>query len=322
MGASSGGTNGGDSDTGGTSSDGGQVGTGSGGSSGGGTGAGGSGGAGQSGGSGGAGSGGDGAGGGDATACTRELLDEVLDDYFAALGAGDPAGLPLAVDMKFTENAQIAALGSTEFWMNAGEVKYSQRALDTQACSVAAQAVVPEGSVDLPIAVRIKVEAAEITEIETVVVRQGDYTADFAVDNDPDEIIEIAPSIGWHDPVPESERATYEELVAWIDKYFRMFPNGVCNVTDECQRRENGGGDFSCSSGAQCSPGAPDPNDATLTPRVILADVERGIAIGLTNFEYFGSDGHLDMHMIKMSGGEVHAVQAILRDTDGQSGWE
>jgi hypothetical protein len=32
--------------------------------------------------------------------------------------------------------------------------------------------------------------------------------------------------------------------------------------------------------------------------------------------------GHLDMHMMKMSGGEVHAVQAILRDTDGQSGWE
>ncbi|WP_437938170.1 hypothetical protein [Sorangium sp. So ce341] len=47
----------------------------------------------------------------------------------------------------------------------------------------------------------------------------------------------------------------------------------------------------------------------------------RGIAIGLTMFDFM-MDGHLDMHMIKMSGGEVHAVHAILRETNGVSGWE
>ncbi|WP_433931696.1 hypothetical protein AB3662_45360 [Sorangium cellulosum] len=261
-----------------------------------------------------------GSGGAPGGACTRELLDGLLDDYFAALAAGDPSSLPLAEGVKFTENAVQAEIGTTDFWKNAGEVKHSQRALDTEACSAGAQAVIPEGGRDLPVALRIKVEGSEMTEIETIVVRPGDYTASFAVDSDPAAIIAIADDIGWHDEVPEAERATREELTSWIDKYFRAFPSGVCNVTGACKRLENGGGNFSCRTGASCSAGAPG-SDGTFIPRVILADEVRGIAVGLTMFDFM-TDGHLDMHMIKMSGGEVHAVHAILRDTNGVSGWE
>jgi len=237
-----------------------------------------------------------------------------LDDYFEALSAGDPSTLPLAADVKFTENAETLELGMTDFWQNAGDVKYSQRLLDTTQCSVAAQAVVPENATDLPIAVRLKVENAQLTEIETIVVRPGDYTASFAVASDPQAIIDIADDIGWHDEVPETERATREELISWIDTYFTAFPNGVCATSGQCRRLENGGGDFPC--GLSCSGGT-----GGFVSRVILADEVRGIAAGFTIFDYM-TDGHLDMHMMKMSGGQVHAVHALLRDTNGQSGWE
>src|SRR5690606_24639077 len=59
--------------------------------------------------------------------CTRELLDGLLDDYLAALSAGDPSTLPLASTLKFTENAEVVEIGSTDFWMNAGDTRYSQR---------------------------------------------------------------------------------------------------------------------------------------------------------------------------------------------------
>jgi hypothetical protein len=261
-----------------------------------------------------------GSGGAPSGECTRELLDGMLDDYFTALSAGDPASLPLAANVKFTENAEETEIGTTDFWMNAGDAKHSQRALDTEACSVAAQAVVPENSMDVPIALRIKVEGAEMTEIETIVVRPGDYTASFAVDSDPAAIIAIADDIGWHDEVPEADRATREQLSGWIDKYFRAFPSGVCNVTGACRRLENGGGNFSCGSGASCTANAP-TTGGTFEPRVIIVDEVRGIAAGLTIFD-FQTTGHLDMHMMKMSGGEVHAVHAILRNTNGQSGWD
>lgn len=258
-------------------------------------------------------------GGAPSVGCTRELLDGLLDDYFAALSAGDPSSLPLAAQVKFTENAVETEIGTTDFWSNAGDTKYSQRALDTVECTVAAQAVIPEGPTDLPVGIRLAVEGAEITEIETIVVRPGDYTASFAVPSDPAAIIAIAEDIGWHDAVPEAQRATREELLGWVDKYFRAFPSGVCDVTQACRRLENGGGDFSCSTGASCTSG--DPGSSTFVPRVLLADEERGIAVGFTIFD-FQTTGHLDMHMIKMSGGQVHAVQAILRDTNGESGWD
>jgi hypothetical protein len=271
------------------------------------------------GGTGGSAGGAPGTGGAPSGECTRAFLDGLLDDYFAALSAGDPSTLPLAADVKFTENAEVSQVGKTAFWMNAGETKHSSRALDTEACSVAAEAVVPESGMDLPIALRIKVEAAQITEIETIVVRPGDYTASFAVDSNPAAIISIAEEVGWHDEVPAAERATRQQLTSWIDKYFRAFPSGVCNVTSACRRLENGGGNFSCGSGASCT--ANIPSTPVFEPRVTVVDEVRGIAAGFTIFDFM-SEGHLDMHMVKMSGGEVHAVHAILRDTNGESGWD
>jgi hypothetical protein len=270
--------------------------------------------------SGGATAGAAGSGGAPSSECTRALLDGLLDDYFAALSAGVPSTLPLAANLKFTENAEIAQIGMTDFWMNAGDTKYSQRALDTQACSAAAQAVIPEAGTDLPVAVRIKVQGGELTEIETIIVRPGDYTASFAVDSNPAAIIAGADDIGWHDEVPAAQRATRQQLTSWIDKYFRAFPAGVCNVTSACRRLENGGGDFSCGAGASCSDSTP-TSGGTFEPRVIVVDEVRGIAAGFTIFDYM-TTGHLDVHMIKMSGGQVHAVHAILRNTDGESGWD
>lgn len=270
-------------------------------------------------GSGGAPSGGSG-GGAPSGECTRALLDGLLDSYFAALSAGDPSSLPLAANVKFTENAQATPIGTTEFWKNAGETKYSQRALDTTACSAAAQAVIPENGMDRPVGLRIKVAAAKMTEIETIVVRPGDYSASFAVASNPAAIIDIADDIGWPNEVAQAQRPTRQQLTNWIDKYFRAFPAGVCNVTSACRRLENGGGNFSCGGGASCTANTP-TTGGEFVPRVIVVDELRGIAAGFTIFDY-QTTGHLDMHMIKMSGGQVHAVHAILRNTNGQSGWD
>ena len=261
-----------------------------------------------------------GSGGASSVECTRDYLDRILDAYLGSLAKHEPSALPLATNVKFTENAQAGQIGTTDFWKTAGETKYSQRALDTTACSVAAQAVIPEGSTDRPVGLRIKVVGGKITEVETIVVRPGDYSASFAVASNPGAIISIAPDIGWHDEVPRDKRATRQQLTSWVDKYFRAFPSGVCNVTSACKRLENGGGNFSCGTGASCSTSTP-TTGGEFVPRVIVVDEVRGIAAGFTIFDY-QTTGHLDMHMIKMLGGQVHAVHAILRNTNGQSGWE
>ena len=264
-------------------------------------------------GSGGASGGSGGSGGsGTPTGCTRELLESTIDAYFVALAAHDPSSLPLADGARLTENGEELAIGQGGLWTTVGTLRYAHSALDTMECTSATQAVVPDGSMDIPLALRLKLENAEITEIETIAVRPGDYS----LASNTQALIASNDSVDWEAPVPAAEQNTRAEITYWMDKYFRMFPQGVCDVASGCTRIENGGGSFSCSAGGSCASGDPGPGDNALSPRLILADVESGLGVGFTMFM-----GNTDMHIFKMRGGEIHGVSAVLGQA-GSSGWE
>ena len=217
--------------------------------------------------------------------------------------------------MKFTENGVVRTLGQQGLWMTAGAVKYSQSALDVEACSSATHAVVPDGTMDIPVALRLKLQNQQITEIETIAVRPGDYRlGGTTYASNTAAMISANTTVMW-ETVPSGQRNTRAELIAWIDKYFRMFPRGVCNTVSSCRRLENGGGSFNCTDGASCAAGQPTGTPA-MTPRILLADPETGIGVGMTMFM-----GNTDMHMFKMYGGQVYAVHAVLGGATS-SGWE
>ncbi|WP_437275173.1 hypothetical protein WME90_28435 [Sorangium sp. So ce375] len=256
-------------------------------------------------------------GGGNSAPCTRELLEGTIDAYFKALAAHDPSTLPLADNVKFTENGEALALGEKGLWKTAGALKYAHSALDTDTCSSASQAVVPDGSMDIPVALRLKLQGQKITEIETIAVRPGDYKVsgqNFA--SNTGALIASGDTVEWEEPVPEDERNSRDELEGWMEKYYWMFPRGVCNTVSNCKRIENGGGSFTCSAGASCDPGQPGSGSPALNPRLIFADVERGLGVGFTMFM-----GNTDMHMFKMRDGQVYGVSAIL-GAASSSGWE
>lgn len=247
-------------------------------------------------------------------ACTRELLKAKVDTYFAALAAHDPSTLSLGPSVRFTENGEALALGEG-LWKSAGAVVYMHSMLDTTRCSSASEAVVPEGDIELPVSLRLKLEHGLITEVETIVARPGDYVIFGSAFRSNPEAIVASASLGWADPVPAAERATRDELEAWITRYLESFPNGGCNLADDCKRLENGGGSFACSLGASCSTGSSGGGPA-MAARLVLSDEVAGIAAGYTMFM-----GNTDMHMILMRGGEVQAVHAVLSGANGP-GWE
>jgi hypothetical protein len=254
-------------------------------------------------------------GGSNATACTRELLRSTITAYFTALAAHSSSTLPLAANVKFTENGKVTALGEG-LWRTAGAVKYSQSALDVAICGSATHAVVPEGSMDIPVALRLKLQNQMITEIETIAVRPGDYKLSgqtFA--SNTGAIIAANNTVMWEMPPAAAQQNSRAELIAWIDKYFRMFPRGVCNTVSSCRRLENGYGSFNCTDGASCAAGQPTGTPA-MNPRILLADPDTGIGVGMTMFM-----GNTDMHMFKMYGGQVYAVHAVLGGATS-SGWD
>jgi len=253
-----------------------------------------------------------GAGGGSSgSGCTRELLSTTLNNYFKALAAHDPSSLPLADTLKFTENGKESKPADAPLWKTAGALKYVHSALDTETCMSASEAVVPDGTTDIPVAVRIKIVDQKITEIETIAARKGDYTG---VTSNTTALAASKDTIKWEESVAADKRNTRAELTGWMTKYFKQFPAGVCNTTSTCKRMENGGGNFVCGEGASC---AASSSSTVLNPRLVIADVETGLGVGFTLF----TGGHPDMHMFKMYGGQVYAVSAILSKGDS-TGWD
>jgi hypothetical protein len=180
--------------------------------------------------------------------------------------------------------------------------------LDTESCNSVSESVVPDGSMDIPLGLRLKLAGGKISEIETIAVRPGDYTvfgSPFASNT-----MAIAASrdrVKWEEVVPADQRNTYQEITGWLERYFKTFPRGGCHLADNCQRLENGGGSFECSAALSCDESAALTGSGALKPRLLIADTELGIGVGFTMFM-----GHTDFHMIKMHGGDIYAVHAIL----------
>ena len=247
--------------------------------------------------------------------CSREFLKSTLTAYFAALAAHSTSGLPLADSVKVTENGKTITAGQDGLWKTAGMVKYYKSALDIDGCNTASEAVVPEGSTDLPVALRLKFVAQKITEIETIAVRAGDYKVSGSdYPSKPDAIIMSDATVMWETPVPAAMQNTTKEMNAWMNKYFKAFPAGVCNADASCKRLENGNSPGACSLGASCQAG--DPTGDVLKSHAIFSDPETGIGVG---FDFFM--GNADMHMFKMYGGKVYAVHAVLGSASS-TGWD
>jgi hypothetical protein len=241
--------------------------------------------------------------------CTRESLKALVDQYFEALSANDPSTLPLADDVKFTENGELLELGEG-LWADAGELKFKHSAFDVETCSSVTESVIPDGSTDIPFGLRLKLAAQKITEIETIAVRSGDYF----VGSNTNAIIGTE-SEQWEELVAEDERATREQLQEIVDVYFDRFPAGACDFASDCKRLENGFSPGNCSLGLSCSMSGSGGGGMSASRHVL--DVEAGIAVGFVMF----AGSYTDFHMFKVYAGEVHGVHAILASADG-SGWD
>ena len=159
-------------------------------------------------------------------ACTREGLRELVDYYFDALAAHDAARLPLASEVKFTENAARLEPGDG-LWQKAGNVRFKRSAFDTEHCGTHMQAVLDEDGAPIIFGVRLKLVRQRITEIETYVVREGAYflfNPEALATSDEEGLTDVQ----WEALVPEEQRNTRDELNEIADLYFESFgPAGI-----------------------------------------------------------------------------------------------
>ena len=105
--------------------------------------------------------------------CNRACLENVVDQYLAALVAHDPNRLPLSKDVSYTENNQMLEVGDG-FWKTAeGRGNYTHIFADPVSGQVAFMGTMQEAGAPLLMSLRLRIELGRITEIESVYFRPG-----------------------------------------------------------------------------------------------------------------------------------------------------
>jgi len=253
-----------------------------------------------------------------AATCDRACLTRIADAYVAALVAHDPSKAPMAAVVKFTEQAQVLAVGDG-LWKTAAEgpTAFKIPVADPVAGQIGVILMMkanlpPEparaggpppapGPANVQLALRLKVQNQRITEAEHLIARI----------TNPSQLANLqAPRPAFFATVPDGQRSKRNILLLIGNAYYDALEqsNGeAAPFAAECGRRENGM--HTAGAGAPPRPanapaggpgfgfpiqGCAEQLDSRAMSyitsidlrRVWMADEDKGLVFGLTMFRH------------------------------------
>ena len=288
----------------------------------------------------------------------RAYLEGMMDKYLEALVSHDPSRLPLSSNVKFTENT-IPLKPGEALWQTASALPtYKLYVCDPQTGQVGLFALMRENDYPIILSARLKISKKAITEIETVVVREGGMPIT------DDNMKETKPL--YLEALKPEEKMTREEMIRISDLYFDALEQDKGDLApfwDECNRVENGMQTtnnpnlFAPTEGMP--PGPPMPLDvrgqinsgsfAYITRiyprRWTIIDEERGITFGTFMFHHTGTvksvtlpDGTVRemipiarrpfsvvvSELFKVQAGKIREIEAVMTSLPygASDGWE
>jgi hypothetical protein len=174
--------------------------------------------------------------------CDRACLESWVDRYLDAVVADNPPGVPLADNVRFTENGQRLEIGDGLWNSMKSKGTYRLFVTDVPAGRVAFIGTIAEDhanpAMDVPalIALRLKIERGRISEVEQFVARSVDAANRVAALGNPRP--------AFLETIPANQRMSRADLIATANKYFTgMQQNdgkGDYPFADDCNRIENG----------------------------------------------------------------------------------
>ena len=174
--------------------------------------------------------------------CDRACLRTTLDAYLNAVIKHDPAGAPLMIGFRQTENAIVVRPGNGLWKSMTGLGAMQRRYVDAVTGQAAYFGIIKEGNAQAVVTVRVKVDDRKISEAEWIVARAGEFGP-----NGPNGNVFNAESLAANPPpertVPKAQRLTRESLIAITNSYFDGLTTHDGNIIEHepgCTRVENG----------------------------------------------------------------------------------
>jgi len=266
-----------------------------------------------------------------ADTCDRTCLRGFVTAYLNALIAHGPAALPVAANVKFTEDNVQKKLGEG-LWKTASKLRaFRQDVLDVKQNTAASLVVLEEGTTPVLFTVRLKIANQKISEIETMVVRSQAEGMIYDIN-----AIQT-PSKAMNLELTPAQRNSRQEAIDVATKYpaglkVGSFVTSDAQFAPEAYRFENGR--LMAGPGCTFIPGCDNikgqrlPTLAGIKYREPIVDEEQGIVLLRMNFgpgSVRGPDPVLvPWEIFKVYGGQIHAVEAFMKVFPASmgTGWE
>jgi len=258
----------------------------------------------------------------------------------------DPSLDLFSRDCMFTENGVRLPLGNEGLWVNMtakGNYRFYVPDLETRQIAFMGTAREENGQGKdalVAVAIRLKIVKSLITEAEQIVIRPDSDTMGMAQGGTVGELVEKmgVPNGIYSKIIPESERASREELIKTANYYFSgMQKNdgkGYYPFTDDCDRIENGlpATNVPVPDGEE----RPDPKTATMYSshwgcreqfesgligfvtrirdrRFVAVDQERGIVFAFGFFDHDSINWTWQIaELFRIENGNIRRIEALF----------
>ena len=229
--------------------------------------------------------------------CTAESLQEMSNDWVAALEQGTMMTMELGEWVDYNQNFERASLGA--FLDEPREIDWKLELFDTQSCQVLVEAAVTSESGAQVIATQFGSGFFGVGGFQNITTGPGDWLFDA------EAFVAHAKDQDWG-IVPEGERADRATLMAIANAYLDRFadPSVAVSLADDCTRIE--GGSFTGDQG--CAVGMPtEAGTMEFVERRYVVDVARQ-AVNVMG--RFGPDKLGDSHTFRIEDGKIRYVHS------------
>jgi hypothetical protein len=263
--------------------------------------------------------------------CDRECLKGFVTKYLDAMIAHKPESVPVAQNVKFTEDCKELKLGEG-FWKTISKLTdYRRDILDVRQGVAVSFLVAEETDHPVLFVIRLKIDNNKISEIETMAVHNKKEGTLFNVDN-LKTVSTMMTSVPDKALKTSREEAIKAALTYPAGLKIGSFVKSDSPMVPEAYRYENGnlmaGPGCTFFKGCDVMKTQPIPTLSGITHRVIAVDEELGVVALRMNFgpgSTFEGSGVLDVwHSYKIYGGQIHAAEAYCKvvPLGLPSGWE
>ena len=275
-------------------------------------------------------------------ACDRSCLETYVDRYLDAMLANEVRPDLFARDTKFTENGIRLPLGNEGLWFGmSGKGAYTFYVPDVETQQVAFIGTVRENlqgrgantgeGTLVAIALRLKIVAGVITEVEQLAIRPevslfgggggnggaGDNARRFPPTGEGVEAMR-APNAIFREVIPQAKRPPREDLIETANYYFtglaRNDGKGYYPFTDDCERFENGIQTTQTNCKAQFETSLKGVVSRIRDRRFVAVDRERGIVFAFGFFDHEQINWTWQIaELFKIENGQIRRVEAVFQ---------